>query len=107
MPTAKARVGEPLTIMDRVVPFSFWPTGRGTRRYFVQSRLFASNPWEIIRHNATLGLTAPDRRHVDALILQGEDMFKAANSADIKAARPLLLYYAFLQLVKAYANFQG
>ena len=103
MPTAKARSGEPLKIRERDVPFSFWPTGEGGRRDFLQSRVFASNPWETIRINAMRRASPNHKLQVEGLILQGQDLFRAAQAADIRASRPLLLYYAFMQAVKAYA----
>ena len=107
MPIAVARAGVPLYIKSRIVPFSFWPTGEGKRRDFLQSRLYASSPWEIIRNSALRRCKATDKEHIDALISQGEDLFRAAKVADVKASRPLLLYYAFLQLAKAYSITRG
>lgn len=48
---AAARVGTVLTVKGRPIPFSFHPVVRMTRRYGLQSRIFSTNPWGIIRQS--------------------------------------------------------
>jgi hypothetical protein len=71
-----------------------------TRRFGLGTRVFATDPWTVIRRSVEKKrLTA--RGAVSAMLQQSEDFYRAAQSG-VKAAKPLLLYYCFMNLAKAY-----
>ncbi len=95
------RDGERLRIKERPLEFSFWPVERSTRRFGLGTRVFATDPWTVIRRSAEVRCLAGTENAVFALLEQAEDFFKAAESG-VKAAKPLLLYYCFMNLAKAF-----
>lgn len=102
MPLPAARAGVPLEVLRRHVDYSFWPMGRTTRRYSLQSRVFATDPWSVIRHSINERCPAAARAQAHAFREQAHDYFKAADVAGLFTAKPVLLYYSFLNLAKAY-----
>ncbi|MDK2755994.1 MAG: YaaC family protein [Blastomonas fulva] len=96
----EARAGEVVLVRQRPVAFSFFPTYQGTKREGLQSTLFASEPWHIIQHVLEKIANKPAKRQAIAFLLQSKDFFSAAQSSDVSAAKPLLLYYSFLNLAK-------
>ena len=52
-PTSGTRV----SILERPLRFSFWPMHKGSRRYGLQSNLFAVDPWTIIRDKMGIHFT--------------------------------------------------
>lgn len=100
---ANARRGKRILVLQRPLPFSFWPMYRTTRRFGLQSTVFALDPWTIIR--ASIGRRCPTGSQQEALssLEQAQDFFKAATTTGIIASRPLLLYYCFMNLAKAFA----
>ena len=74
---------------------------RTTRRYGLGTRVFATDPWTVIRRSAERRSLASTRGAAYALLEQAEDFFRAAESG-VKAARPLLLYYFMMNLAKAF-----
>lgn len=96
------RAGEIVRVRQRPTPFSYWPTVQGARREKLQSTLFATEPWYLIR-SRTEKITDPlAKRQVDAYLAQAKDFFNAAQSSEVSAAKPLLLYYSILNLVKCF-----
>ncbi len=100
---ATARKGTRITVLQRPLSFSFWPMYRTTRRYGLQSTVFALDPWTLIR--ASINRRCPVGSQQEALssLEQAQDFYKAATTAGIIASRPLLLYYCFMNLTKAFA----
>ena len=96
------RTGQRLTIKDRPLEFSFWPLQRTSRRYGIGARIFATDPWTIVRREIESEFPAGLRGTGTALIEQAEDYFTASESG-VKAAKPLLLYYCFMNFGKAFA----
>lgn len=102
------RPGELLRIGREVVPF-----GRNIVRaqglsYEVQHRFFVNEPWELIAeatHRAVPEGRIRDIAH--SFRRQAEDYFQAATVAAELAVRPVLLYYAFLNLAKVFAISRG
>ena len=45
----KPRKGSPIEVKGRSLDFSYWPMYRGNRRYGLQTRIYATNPWALIR----------------------------------------------------------
>jgi hypothetical protein len=74
---------------------------RTTRRYGLGTRVFATDPWTVIRRSAERRCLAATRPAAFALLEQAEDFYKAAESR-VQAAKPLLLYYCFMNLAKAF-----
>ena len=95
-----ARIGEVVHIRQRPATFSFFPTFQGAKREGVHSILFATDPWNIIEHNLEKLIDVNARRQALAFLVQSRDFFNAAQNSDVSAAKPLLLYYSFLNLAK-------
>lgn len=95
--------GEILTIKDYQVPFSFWPTRKTNVRCVLNTRIFANNPWLMITNSIKDKIKVETRRH-EALAYceQSQDFFRSAQTARVSAAKPILLYYAFMNLAKAF-----
>jgi YaaC-like Protein len=91
-----------LKIKSRNISFSFWPMGRSTRRYGLRPHVFATDPWTIISSSVQHRCPAGVRQTALAFIEQAEDFFRAAMNANAHAAKPLLLYYCFMNVAKAY-----
>ncbi len=94
------RGGEVVLIRQRPASFSFFPTYQGATREGLHSTLFATQPWNVIRHELEGIVDATAQRQALAFCAQARDFFTAAESSDLSAAKPLLLYYSFLNLAK-------
>jgi hypothetical protein len=110
MPLARdPKPGKRLHVKGRTLPFSMWPVGRGIRRYGLSDYLFAKSQWAVV-HGAVEAHTDESRRpEATAFLDQARSFFEAANDRTV-AATPLLLYYAFLNLAKAFilaSGFEG
>jgi hypothetical protein len=103
----KPRQGIQLRVKSRPLPFSYWPVYKGTRRFGLQSTLFALDPWNIISMSIDQRCKRQSRREAHAYVEQARDFYNASVSAQITAARPLLLYYCFMNLAKAYVLTKG
>ncbi len=98
------RKGVELKAHDRLVPFSFFPTSDTGRRKPVQSLLFAIDPWLIMRRAVADKVTnTASQREALSYLDQAEDFYRSASSSHIGAAKPLQLYYSYLNLVKSFA----
>ena len=104
----KPREGEKLFIKKYKVPFSFWPTRKTQTRCILSTRVFSSDPWPIIMSCIKKKIVAAGRRR-EALAYceQSQDFFRSAQVAGVSAAKPILLYYAFMNLAKAFILFKG
>lgn len=69
----------------------------------MQSTVFALDPWTIINTSVKQHCPAAAKAEALAYVEQVKDFYTAAVSAAIAAARPLLLYYCFMNLAKALA----
>lgn len=96
------RAGEEVKILQRPTQFSYWPAGEGKRREKLQSTLFASDPWFLIRSVLASINNSAASTQAYAFNDQARDFYSAAMHSDITAAKPLLLYYSFLNLAKCY-----
>lgn len=74
---------------------------RTTRRFGLGTRVFASDPWTVIRRSIEQDCLPATTDAAFALIEQAEDFYRATESG-VKAAKPLLLYYCFMNLAKAF-----
>lgn len=94
-------VGENVQVKGRTIPFSLWPTSQGRTREKLQWTLFSSDPWFLIE-DSIRGLPEAARSEAYAFLHQAHDFYKAATGSAVTAAKPLLLYYAFLNLAKCF-----
>ncbi len=106
--------GEDLKIKNRKVQFSFWPMGKGKKHEKLHSTLFVSDPWQVIEQRVRQAetnfqlQTNDDQSTIQALhfLRQSKDFYKAMEDSDTQAAKPLLLYYCFLNLAKCFVIFK-
>lgn len=96
------RAGEVINVRQRPVAFSFFPTYQGVTREGLHSTLFATQPWNIIGHELEKIPDLNARRQALAFSNQARDFFTAAQNSEVNAAKPLLLYYSFLNLAKCF-----
>jgi len=101
MKLPQPRAGEPVTVRRRKVEFSLWPARQAKGGYITNPRLFVTYPWPVISQVIAGLKNKTDRQVGAAFIEQARDFFQAALTANTAAAKPLLLYYCFLNLAKA------
>jgi YaaC-like Protein len=107
-PVATFREGDSLRIGRETVSFGRNIIVRAKSGFVVQPRLFVNDPWPMIAegiHRASPKGKTRDIAH--SFRRQAEDYFLAATVARELAVRPVLLYYAFMNLAKAYAVAKG
>jgi hypothetical protein len=76
--------------------------------FTLQHRLFVNGPWELIAEAIQRAVPDDGTRDIaHSFRRQAEDYFRAATIGREMAVRPVLLYYAFLSLSKAYAAAKG
>lgn len=104
---AKPRLGGPVQIKTRQIGFSYWPTFRTSRRYGLHSHVYVSNPWAFIQVSVRKNCPASSRDEALASLEQAEFFFRSAVGSREWAAKPLPLYYSFMNLAKAFALLRG
>jgi hypothetical protein len=103
MPKLPQRLpGNFLKIKDRSVPFSFWPTYESGRRDGIQSSLFTVNPWGLLEKQCETITNISSKSEAFACLSQAKYFFETGEGAHLFAAKPLMFYYSFLNLVKTY-----
>lgn len=103
MPRPPARIGAILKIKGRPIPFSVYPVKRTTRRFGLQSRIFATSPWGVMKQVIENSLNPPTKEQAIAFLDQAQNFYQIASSSHLSPTKPLLFYYAFLNLAKALA----
>lgn len=98
-----ARRGEPLKVKARPIPFSIYPVKRTTRRFGLQSKIFATSPWGVMKQVIEDSLSASARDEARAFLEQAQNFYEIASRSHLSPTKPLLFYYSFLNLVKALA----
>lgn len=107
-PLPQARTpGQHLAVKRREIPFSFWPARPGRRHHALQSLLFALDPWIVIRRAVEEECPKPRLAEALATLEQARDFFDAGTAGPVVAARPLVLYYSYMNLVKAFCLTKG
>lgn len=102
------RVGERLRVSGKLIPFSFWPTKIGLKgNASLQTLLFTLDPWAIIDQSIKANCPSAARAEALACTYQARDFYDAALDARRVSARPLVLYYCFMNLVKAFCLHRG
>ena len=102
------RTGDTLQIGREKVSFGRNIIARTGPSFMLQHRLFVNDPWELIAEE--IHRSVPDdaiRDIAHSFRRQAEDYFRAATVGREFAVRPVLLYYAFLNLSKAYGIAKG
>lgn len=102
-----ARVGSPLEINRASVEFSFWPIEKTATRNRSQYRVFVSDPWPLIHREIGRRPHGSATTAAAAFASQAEDLLRASAYAKVSASKPLLLYYGFLNVVKAFLLMEG
>lgn len=105
---AAVRGGDLLRIGREAISFARHILVHTGSAYSVQHRLFVNDPWELIAE-AIARAVGPGRTSdiAQSFRRQAEDYFRAATIGRELAVRPVLLYYAFLNLSKAYGIAKG
>lgn len=92
-----AKAGEVVAFKKIPIPYTFWPEA-----YVKHNRLVTSNPWACMATHLKMNVKDSKVRSQSlAFIEQSEDFSNSANTARI-GSKPLLYYYSFLNLAKAY-----
>lgn len=95
---------EPLSVNNISVEYNRQIADDRTGAASIQSRWFANDPWELLSNRISSAIPAGlDRTIAQSFRLQAEDYFHAATTGRELAVKPVLLYYAFLNLAKSYA----
>ena len=106
---SQAKDGKALTIAHQSVRFSYWPSVKGVRRAKLQPRIFTSDPWALIAEGIADKCPKQSRDAALGFRAQAEDFYDAVVAMGNRniGAKPLLLYYSFLNLGKAYLATKG
>jgi YaaC-like Protein len=102
------RKGEPLKVGRETVTYGRNILLPGDAGLQIQHRLFVNDPWELIAEAIARAISPSRNRDIaQSFRRQAEDYFRAATTGRELAVRPVLLYYAFLNLSKAYGVAKG
>lgn len=108
MPTLpKARVGAPLVVKDAPVEFSYFLTAKTARRPCLQAKAYTTDAWSVIHAVVRQIGKKSDRENAVAFAEQANEFDTAALANSTARAKPLLLYYAFLNLTKSLCLCRG
>ena len=93
--------------LRRPTHFSYWPTRRPRAHAKIQPILFALNPWMLIKE--VVARQCPENRRLEALacLEQSREFFVAGTERQIAAAKPLALYYSYMNLTKTFCLTRG
>ncbi len=95
--------GSQLVIKVRPVDFSFWSTARQRHGHAaLQSQVFANDPWNVIESAINSRCVSARRTAAIAFLEQAKDFYEAAASSRLTTSKPLLSYYAMLNIAKAF-----
>lgn len=107
-PPAALRAGDPLRVGREVVTYGRNILQQKGATFEVQHRLFVNDPWELMAEAIARAVAPGKARDIaQSFRRQAEDYFRAATTGRELAVRPVLLYYAFLNLSKAYGIAKG
>ncbi|TCP72980.1 YaaC family protein [Sphingomonas sp. PP-CE-1G-424] len=101
------RRGIGLSAQGRKIDVSFWPIRPSGASGVPSTRLFSLDPWAIIRQAIESECPPPRRAEALACLAQASAFFEVGTGRGIEAARPLALYYSYLNLMKAYCLTRG
>jgi len=93
----RATAGKPVKFRNMPVQFTFWPDA-----YVERGRLVTSDPWVCLLSHVRQRVEGAARQNrAVAFLEQAQDFYEAA-SAPRMASKPLLYYYSFMNLAKAF-----
>ena len=75
-----------MLVKGRQVEFSFWPSRSGGLHRAIQTRLFALDPWGIIRQVVEEECQAARQKEALACLEQAEDFYSIGTGRGIEAA---------------------
>lgn len=108
MPLREETEGDELRSSSRKVPFSYWPTIRSGARWKIQSRVFASDPLNVVENYIySSDLLTARRKEALAYFSQARDFYTASKASDVRSSKSLLIYYCFMNLLKSYLLTKG
>ena len=99
--------GQPVTSRGRAIAFSFWPSRTTPQGPVAQTKLFAIDPWAIIRQVVENDCPVGRRTEALACLTQAQAFFEVGTGQGNEAARPVALYYSYLNAAKAYCLTRG
>jgi len=105
-PVPQARTGELLIIGREHVPYGRNMVSQSAKPE-LRHRLFVNDPWELIAEAIARSPKGKPREIAQSFRRQAEDYFYIATTGRELTVKPVLLYYAFLNLVKAYLIAKG
>lgn len=97
----KPITGVPLSVKGALVEFSYFPTGKTNRRAGLRSKAYTTDAWSVVHASVRRIGKKPLRLSAVAFAEQAHEFYAAALANSTVRAKPLLLYYAFLNLAKA------
>ncbi len=108
MKLAQARTGERLKVNKKLIPYSFWPVNTGSKgNSSILPLLFSLDPWAIIDQAIKNNCPNLSKSEALACVHQARDFYESAIDTQRVSARPLSLYYCFMNLVKAFCLTRG
>ena len=93
-----------LKINNSKVKFSFWPVKIRKFRNTIQNQIFTNDPWSIILSSIKLKENKINKKDFNSsisFIKQAQDYYLSSTRTANIDSKPLLIYYCFLNLVKA------
>jgi hypothetical protein len=100
--------GDPLRVGREVVTYGRNILLQRGAILALHHRFFVNEPWELMAEAIARAIPAGKTRAIaQSFRRQAEDYFRAATTGREIAVRPVLLYYAFLNLSKAYGIARG
>lgn len=94
----KYRDGQIVKVKGIAVPYTYWPDS-----FITRGRTVTTNPWSCMSAHVNMTIEpANKRKRALAFIEQAEDFYRAAANAPRAGSQPLLYYYSFLNLAKAF-----
>lgn len=100
------KAGELLKVKGRPIKFSRHLVKKGDRRFGLQTRIFATNPWSVIRGSINNIDDPVAKNQANSFVEQAEDFYRAYQSAHEISSKPLLVYYSLMNLVKAFGLYK-
>lgn len=102
-----SRAGERVSVKGRQIEFTYWPSRPGRLHRGLQSRLFALDPWAIIRQVVERKCPRVAQKEALATLEQAQNFYAVGTGPGIEAARPLALYYSYMNLAKTFCLTSG
>lgn len=100
------KAGELLKIKGRPIKFSRHLVKKRDRRFGLETRIFATNPWSVIRGSINNIDDPVAKNQANSFVEQAEDFYRAYQSAHEISSKPLLVYYSLMNLVKAFGLYK-